>query len=89
LTLPEEGSSACLFVNGTLVHRTKEETPKCDAVSKYLTILGCFSISIEILAELLCHLQNQKVENYLVDKRKFPSHWHFGGLSNNVRSHES
>lgn len=32
LTLPEEGSSACLFVNGTLVHRTKEETPKCDAV---------------------------------------------------------
>ena len=35
LTLPEEGSSACLFVNGTLVHRTKEETPKCDAVSKY------------------------------------------------------
>ena len=36
LTLPEEGSSACMFVNGTLVHRTKEETPKCDAVSKIM-----------------------------------------------------
>ena len=32
LTLPEEGSSSCMFVNGTLVHRCKEETPKCEAV---------------------------------------------------------
>ena len=33
LTLPEEGPSGCLFINGTLLHRTKEETPKCEAVS--------------------------------------------------------
>lgn len=32
LTLPEEGPSGCLFINGTLLHRTKEETPKCEAV---------------------------------------------------------
>lgn len=32
LTLPEEGSSSCMFINGTLVHRSKEETPKCEAV---------------------------------------------------------
>lgn len=33
LTLPEDGASSCIFVNGTLVHRSKEETPKCEAVS--------------------------------------------------------
>jgi dimethylargininase len=33
LTLPEDGAANCLFVNGTLFHRTKEETPKCEAVS--------------------------------------------------------
>ena len=32
LTLPEDGASGCIFVNGTLVHRSKEETPKCEAV---------------------------------------------------------
>ena len=37
LTLPEDGASGCIFVNGTLVHRSKEETPKCEAV-KYSCI---------------------------------------------------
>lgn len=32
LTLPEEGAANCLFLNATLIHRTKEETPKSDAV---------------------------------------------------------
>ena len=39
LTLPEEGPSGCLFINGTLLHRTKEETPKCEAVSIVRIIL--------------------------------------------------
>lgn len=32
LTLPEDGAAGCIFVNGTLVHRSKEETPKCEAI---------------------------------------------------------
>ena len=38
LTLPEDGASGCIFVNGTLVHRSKEETPKCEAVQLLLYI---------------------------------------------------
>ena len=40
LTLPEEGPSGCLFINGTLLHRTKEETPKCEAVSFVRFLIG-------------------------------------------------
>jgi len=32
LTLPEDGPSNCLMLNGTLVHRSREEAPKSDAV---------------------------------------------------------
>ncbi len=32
LTLPEDKAANCLFVNGTLVHRGKQEAPKSQAV---------------------------------------------------------
>jgi hypothetical protein len=32
LTLPEDGAANCLYVNGTLIHRSREEAPKSDAV---------------------------------------------------------
>jgi len=49
LTLPEEGPAGCLFVNGTLVHRSKEETPKCEAVS----MPSCCSFLV--IAKVLIH----------------------------------
>ena len=36
LTLPEEGPSTCFMLNGVLVHRSRDEAPKSDAVSLYL-----------------------------------------------------
>lgn len=33
LTLPEDGASNCMMLNGTLIHRCREEAPKSDAVS--------------------------------------------------------
>ena len=33
LTLPEDGAAHCLYVNGTLIHRSRDEAPKSDAVS--------------------------------------------------------
>ena len=33
LTLPEDGASNLIIVNGTLIHRCKAEAPKSDAVS--------------------------------------------------------
>ena len=41
LTLPEDGAAGCIFVNGTLVHRSKEETPKCEAVMKNAQLQSC------------------------------------------------
>ena len=32
LTLPEDGAANCLYVNGTLIHRSRDEAPKSDAV---------------------------------------------------------
>jgi len=32
LTLPEDGPSNCFMINGIIVHRTREEAPKSDAV---------------------------------------------------------
>ena len=37
LTLPEDGASNLIIVNGTLIHRCKSEAPKSDAVSVYKT----------------------------------------------------
>ena len=33
LTLPEDGAAKLFIVNGTLIHRSKDEAPKSDAVS--------------------------------------------------------
>ncbi len=33
LSLPEDGAANCLFVNGSLIHRSREEAPKSEAVS--------------------------------------------------------
>lgn len=39
LTLPEDRAANGVFINGTLVHRAKEEAPKSDPVSKHHLIL--------------------------------------------------
>jgi hypothetical protein len=36
LTLPEDGAANCLYVNGTLIHRSRDEAPKSDAVRSLL-----------------------------------------------------
>ena len=33
LTLPEDGAANCIYVNGTLIHRSRDEAPKSDAVT--------------------------------------------------------
>ena len=39
LTLPEDGAANCLHVNGTLIHRSREEAPKSDAVTKQIDLI--------------------------------------------------
>ena len=47
LTLPEDGPSNCFMINGIIVHRTREEAPKSDAVSKFdITTLSKYRKSI-------------------------------------------
>ena len=57
LTLPEEGPSGCLFINGTLLHRTKEETPKCEAVSFVRFLIGQIKSRVYISTKLYLSTQ--------------------------------
>ena len=54
LTLPEDGAANCLYVNGTLIHRSREEAPKSDAV-RLETV-----VDLDKQIHSLVHLSNKK-----------------------------
>ena len=62
LTLPEEGPSNCFMLNGTLVHRCREEAPKSDAVSFFLQ-----SNPVKMFAANLQHCRPSRTNFFLDD----------------------
>ena len=48
LTLPEDRAANCIFVNGSLVHRGRQEAPKSQPVSELFTLVLCNRIGISL-----------------------------------------
>jgi len=45
LTLPEDGAAHCLYFNGVLIHRSRAEAPKTDAVSPQIGYLTSYPVT--------------------------------------------
>ena len=48
LTLPEDRAANCIFVNGSLVHRGRQEAPKSQPVTELFTLVLCNRIGISL-----------------------------------------
>ena len=58
LTLPEDRAANGLFVNGTLVHRSKAEAPKSDPVRS----IGVVTLSYDVISTVIFQVFSAKID---------------------------